>query len=105
MSEEKVRRKPWRVLAGGAIVLSLAVIAGQSVLSSLNATASAQRNDIVVLPVPDNAQLRYAHRVFEVSQQNGEILIKTKGVANPTPDAWTMSISSKEIPQAIAVSP
>jgi Camelysin metallo-endopeptidase len=39
MSEEKVKRKPWRALAGGAIVLSLAVIAGQSVLSSLNATA------------------------------------------------------------------
>jgi len=39
MSEEKVKRKPWRALAGGAIVLSLTVIAGQSVLSSLNATA------------------------------------------------------------------
>lgn len=39
MSEEKVKKKPWRALAGAAIVLSVAVIAGQSVLSSLNATA------------------------------------------------------------------
>ena len=81
------------------------IMAGDIVITKEIATASAQRNDIVVLPVPGNAQLRYAHRVFEVSQQNGEILIKTKGDANPAPDAWTMSISSRDIPQAIAVLP
>ena len=36
---EKEKKKPWRALAGAVIVLSVAAIAGQSVLSSLNATA------------------------------------------------------------------
>jgi hypothetical protein len=39
MLEKKEKKKPWRALAGAAIVLSVAAIAGQSVLSSLNATA------------------------------------------------------------------
>lgn len=36
---EMAKKKPWRALAGAAIVLSVAAIAGQSVLASLNATA------------------------------------------------------------------
>jgi len=38
MNEVK-RKKPWRLIAGSAIVISVAAIAGQSVLASLNATA------------------------------------------------------------------
>ena len=37
--DEVKRKKPWRLLAGSAIVISVAAIAGQSVLASLNATA------------------------------------------------------------------
>ena len=33
------KKKPWRLFAGAAIVISVAAIAGQSVLASLNATA------------------------------------------------------------------
>lgn len=36
---EKAKKKPWRALSGAALVLSVAAIAGQSVLASLNATA------------------------------------------------------------------
>ena len=40
MIETKVKKKsPWRALAGAAIVVSVATIAGQSVIASLNATA------------------------------------------------------------------
>ena len=40
MIETKVKNKsPWRALAGAAIVVSVATIAGQSVIASLNATA------------------------------------------------------------------
>ena len=39
MIEAKRRKKSWRPLAGAAIVISVAAIAGQSVLASLNATA------------------------------------------------------------------
>lgn len=37
MNEAK-QKKPWRLIAGSAIVISVAAIAGQSVLASLNAT-------------------------------------------------------------------
>ena len=40
MIEAKNRKRSWRPLAGAAIVISVAAIAGQSVLASLNATAS-----------------------------------------------------------------
>jgi len=40
MIETKAKKKnPWRALAGAAIVVSVATIAGQSVIASLNATA------------------------------------------------------------------
>ena len=39
MIEAKSKKKSWRPLAGAAIVISVAAIAGQSVLASLNATA------------------------------------------------------------------
>lgn len=39
MIGEKKKKSPWRALAGAAIVLSIAGIAGQNVLASLNATA------------------------------------------------------------------
>jgi hypothetical protein len=40
MIETKLKKKsPWRALAGAAIVVSVATIAGQSVIASLNATA------------------------------------------------------------------
>jgi hypothetical protein len=40
MIEAKLKKKsPWRALAGAAIVVSVATIAGQSVVASLNATA------------------------------------------------------------------
>jgi len=39
MIEIKNKKHTWRLFAGGAIVLSAAAIAGQSVLASLNATA------------------------------------------------------------------
>lgn len=48
MIEVKNRKKSWRPLAGAVIVISVAAIAGQSVLASLNATAfntTAQRID------------------------------------------------------------
>jgi hypothetical protein len=35
----KEKKSPWRALAGAAIVVSVATIAGQSVIASLNATA------------------------------------------------------------------
>ena len=80
-------------------------MAGDTVITKKISTDAVNENDILVLPVPQNPQLRYAHRVFQVSQVLGEIIIKTKGDANPQPDAWTLKITSSEIPKEIAVIP
>lgn len=39
VSEKKRKKKPWRLFAGAAIVVSIAAIGGQSILATLNATA------------------------------------------------------------------
>lgn len=39
MDGTRTKKSPWRALAGAAIVISVATIAGQSVIASLNATA------------------------------------------------------------------
>lgn len=40
MTQASTRRSPWRLFAGAVIMVSVAAIAGQSVLAGLNATAS-----------------------------------------------------------------
>lgn len=39
MNQVRVKKSPWRAMAGAAIVISVATIAGQNVIASLNATA------------------------------------------------------------------
>lgn len=79
--------------------------AGDIVITKATSVNEIQQSDVVVLPLPQNPAIRYTHRVFQVSNLDGEILIKTKGDANPIPDAWTMKINSTEIPTEIAVLP
>ncbi|MEY3169680.1 MAG: hypothetical protein RL421_923, partial [Actinomycetota bacterium] len=39
MTQVKLKKSPWRAFAGAVIMVSVAAIAGQSVIASLNATA------------------------------------------------------------------
>jgi len=79
--------------------------AGDTVITKKVDVSTVNQGDIIVLPVPLNPTLRYVHRVFEFSKESDEILIKTKGDANPEPDEWTMEITSKEVSKEIAVLP
>ena len=67
--------------------------------------STVQKSDVLVLSVPDIENLRYSHRVVDISRELNGYLIKTKGDANPAPDAWSLNVSDKEVPKVIAVLP
>ena len=79
--------------------------AGDILLTRQVSTDSVQLRDVVVLPIPESRDLRYTHRVLELAKKAGNIVIKTKGDANPIPDEWSLEITSEQIPKVIAVIP
>lgn len=79
--------------------------AGDMVLTRMISTKEIQPRDIVVVPLPENENLRYSHRVISVDQNGGEIVVKTQGDANPTPDKWELAITSQDATKVIAVIP
>ena len=81
------------------------ISAGDMVLTRPIPAAEIRSRDIVVLPVPDAEGLRYSHRVISVKKDLNDVVVNTKGDANPKPDAWTLQITSKEVPKVLAVIP
>ena len=79
--------------------------AGDILLTRQVSTGSVRLQDVVVLPIPESRDLRYTHRVIELAKKAGNIVIKTKGDANPIPDEWSLEITSEQIPKVIAVIP
>ncbi|MFD4636391.1 signal peptidase I [Lentzea sp. NPDC058436] len=57
--------------------------------------------DVVVLPRPDVAGERYAHRVVELTTRSGEPVVRTKGDANEAADPQTLRITSPTVPVAV----
>jgi signal peptidase I len=43
---------------------------------------------MVILATPDGRSAPYAHRIIAVKHENGEVLVQTRGDANPAPDEW-----------------
>lgn len=64
-----------------------------------------KRSDVLVLPVPEIENLRYSHRVVDISRELNGYFIKTQGDANPAPDAWSLNVTDKEVPKVIAILP
>jgi signal peptidase len=79
--------------------------AGDMVLTRLAPIDEIQMRDVVVLPVPENPALRYAHRIIAIEKKGDELQVRTKGDANPQPDSWNMVVKSKEVTQVLAVIP
>ena len=77
--------------------------AGDTVLTRLIPTYQIHPKDIVVLPVPDNPKFKYSHRVISAKYLYNGTIIKTKGDANPNPDAWSTQITSEQVSKVIAV--
>jgi signal peptidase I len=81
------------------------ISAGDMVLTRPIPVAEIRSRDVVVLPVPDVEGLRYSHRVMSVTREFDDVVVTTKGDANPKPDAWTLQITSQEVPKVVAVIP
>ncbi len=81
------------------------ISAGDMVLTRPIPVAQIRSRDVVVLPVPDVEGLRYSHRVMSDTREFDDVVVTTKGDANPNPDAWTLQITSQEVPKVVAVIP
>ena len=82
-----------------------AIKAGDTVLTRQVPRTALKAKEIVVLPVPDNAALKYSHRVISVKNVQSGTLLKTKGDANPNIDSWNMKVTSDQVPEVMAVIP
>lgn len=61
--------------------------------------------DVAILPIPNDSGQRFLHRIIEVQQMNGEVLVRTQGDSNASPDPWTLQIDSQNVPIVIASIP
>lgn len=59
--------------------------------------------DVPILPIPDEGGAFYSHRIIEVQRVNGETQLRTRGDANPAPDAWHLRVTSSKVPVVIGV--
>ncbi|MBY8847632.1 signal peptidase I [Saccharothrix longispora] len=57
--------------------------------------------DVVVLPRPDAAGERYAHRVISKDTSTGSVVVRTKGDANEAADPQALRIVSDTVPVAV----
>ena len=65
---------------------------GSLVLTERIPVSQLQVGDIMVFPNPDNAKQTIVHRIIWLSHdQQGDVLVKTKGDYNALPDNWTIS--------------
>jgi signal peptidase I len=68
-------------------------------------TANLAEGQIVVLPVPDEGGVMYAHRLTSVRKVDGKVVVTTKGDANPAPDPWELQIESASVPLVVGQIP
>ena len=68
-------------------------------------TANLEAGDVVVLPVPDEGGVMYAHRLTSVREQDGKVVVTTKGDANAAPDPWELQIESGSVPLVVGQIP
>ena len=79
--------------------------AGDMVLTRQVPTSAIQARDVVILPVPDAPGLIYSHRVIAIKKDPKEVIVTTKGDANPKPDSWELRLTSEKVPKVMAVIP
>jgi signal peptidase I len=61
------------------------------------------RGQVLMLPTAQGDGSLFVHRVIEVDHTKGSTLVRTKGDANPVPDADTLRITSTEVPLVTGV--
>ncbi|WP_051766862.1 signal peptidase I [Saccharothrix syringae] len=75
--------------------------AGDLLVTRSVPTADVAVGDVVVLPRPDAPGERYAHRVISRDASGGEVVVRTKGDANPAEDPQALRIVSDTVPVAV----
>jgi len=61
------------------------------------------QGQVLMLPAGQDDGSLFVHRVIEVDRAKGATLIRTKGDANPVPDADTLRITSTQVPLVTGV--
>lgn len=78
---------------------------GDVVVVREESTADLDAGEMVVLPVPDAGGAMYVHRLTSVRVDDGQVIVTTKGDANPAPDPWELRIDSATVPLVIGQIP
>ncbi len=53
--------------------------------------------DIAELHPPFSRQVTYVHEIIRLHHRDGKVIVKTKGIANPIPDPWTVVVTSSHV--------
>ncbi len=81
------------------------IAAGDVVVLRPVSTANLAEGDVVVLPIPDEGGVLYSHRLTSVREQDGKVVVTTKGDANAAADPWELRIESTSVPLVVAQIP
>jgi signal peptidase len=74
---------------------------GDAVITRLVDAHSLHKGDIAVF-VPPGESAPYAHRITNVTEKNGHVVVTTKGDANPAPDRWHASLNGDQVQVVVA---
>ncbi len=77
---------------------------GDIVISKPVEKRELNRGDVVILPLPDQSDMHYAHRITSITNDE-EVVVTTKGDNNPSEDLWRSQITSDTVPVVIASIP
>ena len=82
-----------------------AVRVGNVVVLKPISTMNLVEGQVVILPVPDEGGVMYAHRLTSVREVDGKVVVTTKGDANPAADPWELQIESASVPLVVGQIP
>ncbi len=82
-----------------------AVRVGNVVVLKPISTMNLVEGQVVILPVPDEGGVMYAHRLISVREVDGKVVVTTKGDANPAADPWELQIESASVPLVVGQIP
>lgn len=67
---------------------------GSVLLAQRVPTSSLRVGDVAVLHPPGEPDVTYVHRIVWLEHRGGTVLVRTRGIANPIDDPWTVKIVS-----------
>ena len=61
--------------------------------------------EIALFPYPEDPSQQFAHRIINVEKIQQNVLVETKGDANPVKDPWKLTITSPDVPVVVSQIP